>query len=142
MNNPYISYSWKDRISEYPTRRKLTSTADPTDVKQVYVQRDEGEISEEGTPYTAQIMNALESRINAAFAALAPSAFVEVSGTLEEGETTITLLSAAITTDSTIEYFADREGIDEPQKTIAPGSVTLTFPAAFDYDLGLKVRVW
>lgn len=142
MNNPYISYSWKDRISEYPTRRKLTSTADPTDVKQVYVQRDEGDIDEEGTPYTAQIMNAFESRINAAFAALAPSAFVEVSGTLEEGETTITLLSAAITTESTIEVFASRDGVDEPQKTVAAGSVTLTFPNAFDNDLGVKVRVW
>jgi len=142
MNNPYISYSWLDRRSEFPTRRQITSTSDPTDVKQVYVSRDEGDITEQGTPYTAERMNSLESRINAAFAALAPSAFVEVSGTLTAGNTTITLQSAAITTESTIECFASVDGIDDPQKVVAAGSVTLTFPEAFDTDIGVKVRVW
>lgn len=68
MANPYVAKTWLDRISEYPTRRLLTSTSDPTDTKEVYVTRQEGEVSEQGDPYTALNMNGLESRINAAFA--------------------------------------------------------------------------
>lgn len=87
MNNPYISFSWLDRISEYPTRRQITSTSDPTDVKQVYVARDEGDITEQGTPYTAERMNSLESRINAAFAAIVAGLAETLTGTTDPAPT-------------------------------------------------------
>ena len=76
MLNPYISKTWVDRESEFPTRRTITNTQDPTDVKQVYVSRDEGEITEQGDAFVASEWNNWESRINAAFAAI-------VAGTVE-----------------------------------------------------------
>ena len=55
--------TWIDRQAEFPARRKLnpTGTADVYDVS-----RDEGLILEEGDPFNAATMNALEGRIEAA----------------------------------------------------------------------------
>ena len=71
MINPYIGKTWVDRDVEYYNRRTITDTSDPTDVRQIYVSRDEGIITEPGDVFDAATMNALESRINAAFAAIA-----------------------------------------------------------------------
>ncbi len=55
--------TWIDRQAEFPARRKLnpTGTADVYDVS-----RDEELILEEGDPFNAATMNALEGRIEAA----------------------------------------------------------------------------
>lgn len=47
---------WKDRVSQYPNRRKITnlSTGEITTVK---IDRDEGTIDEEGTVFNAENMN-------------------------------------------------------------------------------------
>lgn len=47
---------WKDRLSQYPNRRKITnlSTGEITTVK---IDRDEGTIYEEGTVFNAENMN-------------------------------------------------------------------------------------
>ena len=57
--------TWTDRISEYITRRLLTKSDGSTE--QVTVTRDEGEITQEGTPLNAATFNDLESRISDAF---------------------------------------------------------------------------
>jgi hypothetical protein len=59
----FIKKLWKDRVSEYPNRRTIN---DGYTTKRVTVGRDEGNISEEGTPFNAANMNDLEDRIFAA----------------------------------------------------------------------------
>ena len=144
MNNPYVSSTWKDRDSEYPTRRELAyidpETSLPTTL-QVTVTRDEGTITEVGTPFAASNMNGLESRINNAFNALAPAGFVTVSGTLTTGSTALTLSDASITTSSEIDVWVDTFGVNPENVVVASGSVTLTFEAQ-ESDLGVKVRVY
>lgn len=58
--------------------------------------------------------------------------FKDISGTLAAGETTITLSSGYITTDSVIDIYVDDgtntdSGIQPTSKTVATGSITLTF---------------
>ncbi len=57
---PFAKKTWKNRVSEYPTRRKLITVQEP-DVFDV--QRDEGNILEEGDAFSAATMNDLEERI-------------------------------------------------------------------------------
>lgn len=136
MSNPYVSFTWLDRDSEYPNRRKLVDTTTQEE-KQYYVSRDEGTVTEQGTPFTAYYMNALEGRINAAFAAMN----IEVTGTLIAGQTSLTISDNSILTTSTIDVYTDTYGISPESITVATGSVTLTFEAQAS-DLGVKVRVY
>ena len=135
MSNPYVSFTWVDRDSEYPTRRKLVDTTTQTET-QVIVSRDEGTVTEQGTPFTAQYMNSLESRVNAAFAAMN----IEATGTLIAGQTSLTIQDANILTTSTIDVYTDTYGISPETVTVTTGSVTLTFEAQAN-DLGVKVKV-
>lgn len=59
----FVKRTWKDRISEYPNRRIIN---DGYVSKPVTVSRDEGTVTEEGTPFNASNMNDLEARIEAA----------------------------------------------------------------------------
>ena len=61
--------TWKDRISEHPTRRTLTDVSNNT-TKTFDVAREEGTISQKGDPYSAANMNDLESRIANGFSTL------------------------------------------------------------------------
>lgn len=72
---------WKDRKTEYPTRRTLTKTDGSQEI--VTVERKEGNISQEGDAFSAANMNDLEERIDAGF--------TEVTRKL--GENTITKIS-------------------------------------------------
>lgn len=56
---------WKDRKSEYPSRRTLTK--ENGTVELVTVARSEGKISEEGDAFNEENMNDLERRIADAF---------------------------------------------------------------------------
>jgi hypothetical protein len=58
----FTTKQWKDRISEYPTRRTLTDTTTSA-VSTVTVAREEGTILQEGDAFSAANMNDLESRI-------------------------------------------------------------------------------
>ena len=140
ISNPYVSRTWKDRISEYPTRRVLTDTT-TLETQQVTVTRDEGTVTEAGDNWDASNLNGMESRINTAFSTLAACGFVEVSGTLSTGSTSITLSDASITTSSTIDVFVDTFGVNPTAMSVSTGSVTLTFEAQ-ESDLGVKVRVY
>lgn len=57
---------WKDRQTEYPTRRVLTKTDGSQEI--VTVERKEGNVSQEGDAFSAANMNDLEERIDAGFA--------------------------------------------------------------------------
>lgn len=65
--------------------------------------------------------------------------WVDITGTLEAGNTEITLSNASILTTSTIEVFND---LDVPyvSKTVSTGSITLTFDEQ-DADMIVKVRI-
>lgn len=62
----FVKKIWKDRISQFPNRRTIN---DGYVTKQVTVGRDEGAVTEEGTPFDATEMNDLENRIYAAIEA-------------------------------------------------------------------------
>ena len=57
--------TWKDRISEYPTRRLLVDEEGNESV--VTLIRNEGQVMQEGDPFNEETMNDLEERIEAAF---------------------------------------------------------------------------
>ena len=140
ISNPYVSRTWKDRISEYPTRRILTDTT-TLETQQVTVTRDEGTVTEAGDNWDASNLNGMESRINSAFNTLAACGFVEVTGTLLTGATTLVLSNASITSTSTLDVFTDVYGVSPTDMVATTGSVTLTFEAQ-ESDLGVKVRVY
>lgn len=71
---------------------------------------------------------------------VAAPAFVEVTGTLTAGNTSITLSNAAITTTSTLDIYTDVYGVNPKTVTVANGSVTMTFDGQ-NSDIGVKVRV-
>ena len=140
ISNPYVSRTWKDRISEYPTRRILTDTT-TLETQQVTVTRDEGTVTEAGDNWDASNLNGMESRINSAFNTLAACGFVEVTGTLLAGATTLVLSDASITSTSTLDVFTDVYGVSPTDMVATTGSVTLNFEAQ-ESDLGVKVRVY
>ena len=57
----FIKKIWKDRISEFPTRRSLTKTDGTSEI--VTVSRSEGMISQEGDAFSAENMNDFENRV-------------------------------------------------------------------------------
>ena len=57
--------TWKDRITEFPTRRTLTKSDGSSEL--VTVARAEGTVSQEGDSFSAENMNNLETRIGNEF---------------------------------------------------------------------------
>ena len=57
----FTQKTWKDRITEYPTRRTLTKSDGSSEI--VTVSRAEGAVSQEGDAFSAENMNDLENRI-------------------------------------------------------------------------------
>lgn len=60
----FTKKTWKDRITEFPTRRTLTKSDGSTEL--VTVARAEGTVSQEGDAFNAASMNDLEERISQA----------------------------------------------------------------------------
>ena len=84
----YTKKTWKDRVSQYLNRRKLTDINTGT-TQTVNVVRDEGNVTEDGDTFTAANMNDLEDRIDTAFdeltaADISYSAGVSVTDKLDE----------------------------------------------------------
>ena len=123
-----------DRVSEHPGRRKFITT-DTHTVAAVYdVERDEGAVSVQGTPYSAAVMNQLQDNIEAAIG-------FDLTGTLTAGNTTLTLTDSSITTSSTIDIYTSVYGISPTNVTVITGSITLTFAAqAIDVDVKVVVK--
>lgn len=59
---PFTKKTWEDRLVEFAGRRKLTDATTQA-VQTVDVTRDEGNVSREGTAFSASNMNDLEQRI-------------------------------------------------------------------------------
>lgn len=67
MANKFVKKEWVDRQSQYPTRRRLTSTS----IENVYdVERAEGDVPEPGDAFDAANMNDIEDRVYNAFGLL------------------------------------------------------------------------
>ena len=130
----FVTKTWKDRITEYPTRRKLTKSDGTTET--VTVERNEGTVSQEGDAFNAATMNDLESRIAAAIG------YTLGAQTIKSGATTAVISSDHITADSLIDiYFAEasKETVASAGVTYSQtaGSLTLTFGSA----LGAAVTI-
>lgn len=131
----FATKTWKDRITEYPTRRKLTKSDGSTET--VTVERNEGTVSQEGDAFNAETMNDLESRIAVAIG------YTLGVQTIESGATTAVISSDYITEDSLIDvYYAESSkktvqnaGVTYSQ---AAGSLTLTFSSALDTDVTIS----
>lgn len=66
MGGTYQLSNFEDRQSQYPTRRKLIHN--PADEDNVYtVQRDEGEVTNEGIAFSADLMNTFDQKIGNMF---------------------------------------------------------------------------
>lgn len=63
----FTQKEWKDRITEFPTRRQLAIVSESDSGMTVDVSRAEGLVSQEGDAYSAANMNGLEQRIKASF---------------------------------------------------------------------------
>lgn len=65
----------------------------------------------------------------------------DITGTLEAGATELTLSDLSIAPYGTFEVFCSIDGIAEPSKSVAFGSITLTFAEAQQSDMSVKVRI-
>lgn len=83
--------TWKDRITEFPTRRTLTKSDGSTEL--VTVARAEGTVSQEGDAFNAASMNDLEERINQANNDLNDSLSGKVGGFTDGDYTAVTGLA-------------------------------------------------
>lgn len=70
----YEKKEWKDRVTEYPTRRNLVKEGGDTET--VTVERNEGNVSQEGDAFSAENMNDLEQRIGDGFDVCTTSAVI------------------------------------------------------------------
>lgn len=66
--------------------------------------------------------------------------WIDITGTLTAGQTSLTLQNAAITESSTIDYFTDVFGVSPTNAVVSNGQIVLTFES-LSSDLGVKVRV-
>lgn len=64
----FAKKTWKDRIAEFPTRRRLTKEDNTSEL--VTVAREEGTLSQKGDAFSAENMNDLENRIDEEFTAV------------------------------------------------------------------------
>ena len=66
--------------------------------------------------------------------------YIELTGTLTAGKTTITLTDSAITTDSKFDFYTSIYGVSPTNVTVASGNITLTFDAQ-KTNMNVEVRV-
>ena len=100
----FAKKTWKDRIAEFPTRRRLTKEDNTSEL--VTVAREEGTLSQEGDAFSAENMNDLENRIDAEF--------TEVNGKLQwEKYVTPTVLKDMPTSTFKTETFNELIGAKE-----------------------------
>lgn len=103
---------WKDRKTEYPTRRTLTKTDGSQEI--VTVARNEGSVSQEGDAFSAENMNDLEERIDAGF--------TEVNGKLPQ----LKVLTIPL-------------GV---KTTLNPGNFSLLFPTKKEGYTPIAIKSW
>lgn len=131
----FSAKTWKDRVTEYPTRRVLTKTDGSKET--VTVARSEGTVSQEGDAFSAANMNDLEARIATAFG------YTIGPFTISAGSTSYVINSDYITASSLIDVYPSNatEGIMAdavPHGTQAEGSMTITFDSATSGDIVIE----
>ena len=134
----FLKRTWTNRVSEYPTRRKLTNV-DTQDEMTVLVERDEGVITQEGDAFSRNNMNDLEQRIQDAF----NDEHTYLTAILAAGERVVTFTSEQITDGCRAHIFVpfDKckliyDNIEMP----SPGQLRVTFPAqSTDTVIQLKI---
>ena len=94
----FAKKTWKDRIAEFPTRRRLTKEDNTSEL--VTVAREEGTLSQEGDAFSAENMNDLENRIDAEFTAvngkLLKVAFVSREVTVGTNNNSVAIINSCI----------------------------------------------
>jgi len=68
------------------------------------------------------------------------SSYMDVTGTLTAGNTTVTIANEAITTTATFDFYTDTYGINPIDISVSTGSITLTFEEQ-ESDVIVKVRI-
>ena len=68
-----------------------------------------------------------------------PGGWLEVTGTLAAGQTSITLSNAGITTSATVDIYTDQFGVNPTGVSLSSGSITITFAAQLSA-VNVKVR--
>ena len=63
----FVMKSWLNRVTQFPTRRKLTIESQSVSEIVCTVERAEGTVTTEGDAITAEALNDLENRINDGF---------------------------------------------------------------------------
>ena len=119
----FAKKTWKDRIAEFPTRRRLTKEDNTSEL--VTVAREEGTLSQEGDAFSAENMNDLENRIDAEF--------TEVNGKL------MRMINLAFTTDNMGEYIIGQKII--PIFMTTNNSDYYPKFEFYNYNNDIKVRV-
>lgn len=66
--------------------------------------------------------------------------YIELTGTLTAGTTTLTLTDSTITTDSKFDFYTSIYGVNPTAVTVSNGSITLTFDAQ-ETNMNVEVRV-
>lgn len=125
----FVKKTWKDRIAEFPTRRRLTKEDNTSEL--VTVAREEGTLSQEGDAFSAENMNDLENRIDAEF--------TEVNGKLDIKNKIITC-TVTSDSDSPLGYFGrvSKEdcGLSDNEKIISiSGYSKVGYPAIVSYQV-------
>ena len=122
--------TWKDRITEYPTRRTLTKADGSAET--VTVARSEGTVSQEGDAFSAANMNDLEARIAAAVGDILGPYIIP------SGSTSYVISDASITATSIIDVYPSNDTADVmaaaspsvSKSTQTAGSMTIAFETA------------
>jgi hypothetical protein len=87
-----------------------------------------------------KVADVLAEELRRIASAIGGTPYVEVTGTLTAGQTSITLQDSSITTSSTIDYYTDTFGVSPTDAVVTTGQIVLTFDEQAN-DLGVKVRV-
>lgn len=129
--------AFEDRVVEHPNRWKLTNPDDSTDFQVWDVERDEGEVTQAGTPLNAETFNTCEIVVRQSFSSANVSGTVVVSQKL--GFCTIV---AALTLAEAVSGFAEVLGAaDVPAPQIAR-NIYITVPYwSASYTRPARIRV-
>ena len=153
MASGYVTKEWKDRITEFPTRRQLAVVSETGSGMTVDVTRAEGLVSQEGDAYSAANMNGMEQRVKAAFdnvdtdVAGANSAVSGLTTRVGNAESNISGLTTRMgTAESNISGLGTRMGSAESNITKISGDLSglkddIPDPPAHLYQTSTEVSV-
>lgn len=136
------------RVSEMVTGEVGTDSLIPFSVPDITNASGYGSRKDSAASIADKVLNTFEFPLRllkttskTIFGALSEVAFLELTGTLEAGATSIVLSNELITIDSTVDVYTDTFGVSPSSVDVEEGSITLTFSAR-EEAINVKVRVW